>query len=228
MSENNTQSNSGIKRIPNIVSLIRIFGTLLLPFLMWSSWDMTVNVPFFGTFENVPLIWVIVFLILALTDKLDGTLARRLKAESEFGAVLDTIGDALLLVIGATCVFAYFAFANLSTPEFIFYIFIMLQILSNKIIVFIISKKYFGEGNMIHSIPHKAFAVGAYHAVALWAFVRTITMWSILILWAIVTYAVIDEIIYLRRAKEYNPEFKGHGFEKYELREGLKKDSPSQ
>jgi len=190
---------------------------------MWESWSMTITLPFFGEFHAVPLLWIIVFLALALTDKLDGTLARRLKAESDLGAALDSIGDALLLVVGATCVFAVFARESLSDLVFWFYIFIMLQILSDKIIAFFISKKYFGKGNMVHSVPHKAFAVGAYLALALWAFVRTIPMWSILLLWAIMTYAFIDEVIYLRRTKEYNPCFKGHGFETYELREEPKR-----
>ena len=205
--------------VPNIISFTRIFGTLLLPFLMWRSWELTISLPTIGEFHSVPLVWVIVFLVLALTDRADGVLARAFKVESELGAILDAIGDALLLVVGATCVFANFAREGLTDFQFWFYVFIMLQILSDKFIVFAITKKYFGKGNMLHSIPHKAFAVGAYLALALWAFLRTIPSWSILLLWAIMTYAVIDEIIYLVRSAEYNPDFKGHGFEKYRQKE---------
>ena len=210
----------GFKRyIPNIVSFIRIFGTLVLPFLMWESWEQTINLPLLGEFTSVPLAWIIAFLVLALTDRVDGMLARGLGVESELGAVLDAIGDALLLVVGATCVFVTFTRESLTDFQFWFYVFIMLQILSDKFIVYVITKKYFGKGNMLHSIPHKTFAVGAYLALPYWAFVRTLPSWSILLLWAIITYAVIDEIIYLVRSAEYNPDFKGHGFEKYQLRE---------
>jgi len=216
----NSAPATGIKKyVPNTVSLVRIIGTLLLPFLMWKSWEMTITVPVLGEFHSVPLIWIIVFLLLAVTDKVDGSLARYLKAESSLGATLDTIGDTLLLAIGATCVFSVFAREGLSTLEFWFFIFIMLQIISDKVIVFFVTKKIFGEGNMIHSIPHKTFAVGAYIALALWAFMRTIPMWSILLLWAIMTYAFIDEIIYLRHTKDYNPDFRGHGFQKYTKKE---------
>ncbi|MDR2035177.1 MAG: CDP-alcohol phosphatidyltransferase family protein [Coriobacteriales bacterium] len=220
---NNAQTVGFKRHVPNIISMIRIFGTLALPFLMWPSWEQTIVLPI-GVFENVPLIWILAFLFLTLTDKLDGTLARSFKVESGFGATLDVIGDALLLVVGASCAFIVFARESLPDPLFWFYVFIMVQILSDKFIVFFITKKYFGTGNALHSIPHKAFAVGAYLAIALWAFVSTIPMWSILLLWAIVTYATIDEIIYLVRSATYDPDFKGHGFEKYPLR----KDQPSE
>jgi len=213
-----TASVAGIKKyLPNMMSLIRIFGALALPFLMWSSWDLTLR--FAGlTFERVPLIWTAVYLLLVITDSLDGALARRLHAESELGAALDAIGDALILVVGATCVFSKFVYEDLAAWQFWFYVGIMLQCLSDKFIVFAVAKKYFGKGNMLHSVPHKTFAVGAYLTIAYWAFMRTIQLWSILLLWAVMTYAVIDECIYLARAKTYDVDFKGHGFEKYELR----------
>ena len=215
------------RRLPNTVSIVRIFGSLALPFLMWPSWEQVISLPQLGTFTGVPLIWLVVYLVLVLTDKADGTLARKLHAESEFGATLDAIGDAILLVVGASCVFGMFARASLTDFEFWFYIFIMLQIVSDKFIVFFVTKKRFGVGNMLHSIPHKAFAVGAYILIGLWAFMRAIPAWSILALWAIMTYAVIDEIIYLRRSATYNMDFRGHGFEKYPLREDHRQPDPT-
>jgi len=185
---------------------------------MWDSWSVTVNLPLLGVFHNVPLVWVIVYLILVLTDNLDGIMARRLGAETELGATLDAVGDAILLVVAFTCVFAWFARPDLSTFQFWFYLVIMLQILSDKVLVYFVSKKRFGVGNMLHSFPHKGFAFGAYMLVAYWAFTRTMQTWSILVLWAIMTYAFIDELIYIKRAATYNVDFKGHGFEKYELR----------
>jgi len=216
-----TATATGFKKhLPNIASFIRIFGTLALPFLMWESWEQTIDLPVLGEFTGVPLIWLVVYLLLVSTDKVDGTLARRLHAESELGATLDAIGDALLLVTGATCVFAKFAYAEIAGWRFYFYLFIMLQCLSDKGIELLLSKKYFGKEkmNMMHSIPHKTFAVGAFFLIAYWAFMRTIPMWSILLMWGIMTYAMIDEWIFLARAAEYNVDFKGHGFEKYELR----------
>ena len=209
----------GIKRyIPNIVSLIRIFGALALPFLMWPSWGVTIILPLFGVFESVPVIWIIVFLILVLSDKLDGTLARKLRVESELGALFDVIGDALLLVIGVFCIILGFARESFTDFQFWLYIIIVLQILMDKIIVFPVTQKYFGKANALHSIPHKAFAALAYILIAWWAFTHALPLWSIVLLWAMMVYAVADEIVYLVRTAEYNVDFKGHGFEKYPLR----------
>jgi len=203
------------RQLPNTVSWVRILGALALPFLMWESWECTISLPWFGTFIGVPLAWIIVYLVLVSTDGIDGALARGLGVSSGFGAKLDALGDAFLLVVGGTCVFARFAWDDLSAFRFWFYIGIMVQILSDKFIVYAISKRRFGTGNMLHSIPHKVFAVGAYLMIAYWAFTRTIEPWSILTLWAIMTYAVIDELIYIARAAQYNVDFKGHGFEWY-------------
>jgi len=201
--------------VPNIVSWVRILGAFALPFLMWDSWEHTIRLGWFGTFVGVPVWWIIVYLILVSTDGMDGALARGLGVTSGLGAKLDAIGDALLLVAGATCVFVRFAWDDLSVFQFWFYVGIMVQILSDKFLVYVVSKKRFGTGNMLHSIPHKTFAVGAYLMIAYWAFTRTIEPWSILTLWAIMTYAVIDELVYIARAATYDVDFKGHGFEWY-------------
>jgi len=210
----NAKTSGVVRQLPNIVSWVRILGSLALPLLMWSSWEFTIRFPF-GTFTGVPLVWIIVYLALVATDGMDGALARGLHVSSGLGAKFDALGDALLLVIGATCVFARFAWDDLSAFRFWFYVAIMLQILSDKFIVYAVSKRRFGVGNMLHSIPHKTFAVGAYLMIAYWAFTRTIQPWSILTLWAIMTYAVIDELIYIARTADYDVDFKGHGFEWY-------------
>ena len=210
-----TTTISFTRYVPDTVSWIRVIGALALPFLMWTSWEQTIRLPLFGEFAKVPLTWIIVYLLLVATDGMDGALARGLGATSEIGAKLDALGDALLLVVGASCVFARFAWADLTTFQFWFYVGIMAQILSDKFLVYAVSKKRFGVGNMLHSIPHKTFAVGAYLLIAYWAFTRTIEPWSILTLWAIMTYAVIDELVYIARAARYDVDFKGHGFEWY-------------
>jgi CDP-diacylglycerol--glycerol-3-phosphate 3-phosphatidyltransferase len=210
----------GFKRhLPNIASFIRIFGTFSLPFLMWDSWEVTI-----GNFEKVPIVWIIVYLFLVFTDKVDGTLARKLHAESELGAKLDALGDTLILVMGATCTFAKFVYEKLSQEEILgislFWVYIGLMVITviNKVLVLLLTQKYHGEGNMLHSLPQKTFAVGTYFGVAYWAFMRTIPMWSLLFLFALNIYATIDEIIYIVRSDNYNMDFKGHGFEKYPLR----------
>jgi phosphatidylglycerophosphate synthase len=153
-----------------------------------------------------------------LTDKVEGTLARKLKAESNFGAVLDALGDVILLVMGATLCFVIFTRAQLEPWEFWLYVGMMILTAVNKIIGFMLAKKYHGTGNMLHSYPQRLFGVSCFIAVAYWAFVRDIPAWSIDSLLIFNIYATIDECIYCVRSAEYNVDFKGHGFEKYPLR----------
>ena len=207
------------KHLPNIVSCIRIVGTFSLLFLIHERWEIEVTIPFIDiTFSNVPIVWIITYLILLCSDKIDGTLARKLKAESELGAALDSIGDVFVLVMGATLCFVRFVADNLETWQFWLYVGMMVLTVLNKILVFIIAKKYHGKGNMVHTYFQKTFAAGAYIAIFFWAFLRTIPEWTIYSLLIINIYATIDECIYCKRCVKYNVDFKGHGFEKYETR----------
>jgi len=213
-------SASGLKKyLPNIVSCIRIAGTFSLPFLMLESWEIKITLPIITkTFSNVPIVWIIAYLILLCSDKIDGTLARKLKAESALGAALDSIGDVLVLVMGATLCFVRFVGDNLEPWQFWLYVGMMTVAVLNKVLVFILAQIYHGKGNMLHSYFQKTFAAGCYVAIFFWAFLRTIPEWSIYSLLVINIYATVDESIYCVRSAEYNVDFKGHGFEKYKKR----------
>jgi len=211
---------AGIKKnLPNITSFIRIAGSFALPFLMWESWERDITIPVINAaFINVPVIWIIVYLFLLFTDKLDGTFARMFKAESEFGAALDVIADIVVLVFGATLCFVGFVADNLETWQFWLYVGMMIWAVLNRFFVFILAKKYHGKGNMVHTFFQKAFTVACYIAIFFWAFLRTIPEWTIYTLMLMSIYATIDESIYCVRCAKYDVNFKGHGFEKYEKR----------
>ena len=72
-----------LRAIPNVLSLLRLMGAAVLVFL-----------PVGGGF------WA-VYLLCGLSDMLDGALARRLKAESELGSRLDSLGDLALVIVCA-------------------------------------------------------------------------------------------------------------------------------
>jgi len=207
------------KHLPNIVSCIRIAGTFSLPFLIRENWEIKITLPLIEkTFSSVPVVWITAYLLLLCSDKLDGTLARRLKAESGLGAALDSIGDVLVLVMAATLCFVRFVGDNLQTWQFWLYVGMMTLTVLNKVLVFILAQIYHGKGNMVHTYFQKTFAAGCYVAIFFWAFLRTIPEWSIYSLLIINIYATIDESIYCMRSAEYNVDFKGHGLEKYEKR----------
>lgn len=69
------------KKLPNQITLIRIF---LVPALYY-----------FAYFNN-RTVFISLLIITALTDALDGFLARRLKQESEFGRSFDSIADKII------------------------------------------------------------------------------------------------------------------------------------
>jgi len=85
-----------IFNLPNIVTLVRI---LLIPLIVgvfylpdaWLSW------------ENRNLVATAIFILAAVTDWLDGYLARTLNQTSAFGAFLDPVADKLV-VVGALIV----------------------------------------------------------------------------------------------------------------------------
>lgn len=72
-----------MNNIPNFISVVRL---LMAPLTVWLILDNRLDVAF----------WV--FVAAGLSDALDGFLARRFEATSEFGEFLDPIADKTLLV----------------------------------------------------------------------------------------------------------------------------------
>jgi phosphatidylglycerophosphate synthase len=202
----------GLKRwLPNIATITRLVGSFSLLFLTRFVADI-------GSFKSVPWVWLLVYIFLSFTDSIDGALARKLNAKSDVGAALDAFSDTVLLVIGAATVFTTFAAESLSDFETYLYIGLLIFCAANKLSMNLVAKKFFGVANMLHSYPQKAFAVGCYVGIGFWAFMRAVPWWSVAILVALSLYGAIDEIIYCARTEKYEVNFKGHGFQKYELR----------
>lgn len=78
--------------IPNILTLLRI---ALIPLLF---------VVYFSSLDNAKPIAAIIFIAAAITDWLDGYLARKLQQSSAFGAFLDPVADKLIVCIALVLV----------------------------------------------------------------------------------------------------------------------------
>jgi CDP-diacylglycerol--glycerol-3-phosphate 3-phosphatidyltransferase len=80
---------------PNGLTMLRL---LLLPFFLWTLLGGARH-DFDGIWPSPTLHWVsiAVFAMMAVTDKLDGYLARRLNQASKLGAIIDPIADKLLI-----------------------------------------------------------------------------------------------------------------------------------
>lgn len=82
----------------NLPNKLTVFRIILVPIM--------VLIPYFniqGEFLNIPISWIIIdiiFIIAAITDKLDGTIARKRNLVTNFGKFLDPIADKIL-VLGA-------------------------------------------------------------------------------------------------------------------------------
>ena len=80
----------------NLPNKLTIFRIILVPLM--------VIVPFFnieGEFLGIPItMWVInlIFIIASITDKLDGTIARKTNQITTFGKFLDPIADKILVI----------------------------------------------------------------------------------------------------------------------------------
>ena len=72
-----------MKRLPNVISVLRIAGSLGLLFCDVAGW----------------LFWTL-YALCGISDMVDGPLARNLQAESKMGAVLDRVAD---IVFVACC-----------------------------------------------------------------------------------------------------------------------------
>jgi CDP-diacylglycerol--glycerol-3-phosphate 3-phosphatidyltransferase len=76
-----------ILNLPNILTLLRI---VLIPVLV---------ILFYLPGKWMPLLCAAIFGLAAVTDWLDGYLARRLKQQSVFGAFLDPVADKLMVAV---------------------------------------------------------------------------------------------------------------------------------
>lgn len=93
-----------IRHLPNILTILRILVGAAGAIALWLSWrwEASGEVPA-GLGDPVAVISgmasfaVFAFIFAALTDWLDGVLARKLNAQSALGAFLDPVGDKVLV-----------------------------------------------------------------------------------------------------------------------------------
>ena len=82
----------------NLPNKLTVFRIILVPIMVLIPY---LNIQ--GDFLEIPISWIIIdiiFIIAAITDKLDGTIARKRNLVTNFGKFLDPIADKIL-VLGA-------------------------------------------------------------------------------------------------------------------------------
>lgn len=110
--------------LANKLTLSRIVIAFIILFLLLFPWqDLGISFPTFLVMGKILvdskyLLAGFLFVIAAVTDYLDGQLARKEKKVSDFGAILDAIADKVL-VNGVLIVLAYNGFISVLVPVII-------------------------------------------------------------------------------------------------------------
>ena len=89
-----------LKHIPNALTLLRVVLTISLIFIR----------PVLGTLS------MFVFVVAGCTDMLDGPIARRVKADSEFGAEFDSLSDMLMVIVSVFVILPQMGLWSWVTP----------------------------------------------------------------------------------------------------------------
>tara|TARA_B100000965_G_scaffold99055_1_gene81078 strand:- start:586 stop:1176 length:591 start_codon:yes stop_codon:yes gene_type:complete len=137
---------SDLKTIPNILSISRL---ILIP-------AMIIPAYYIDSEPNARFVFLIMFIIIGITDKLDGTLARYLNQTTALGAKLDTIAD---MVFYPLITLWLYRFESGVVGEWWILIYLLLALYSFKMIT---GKIKFGYVPAFHTIGAKTFSASLY------------------------------------------------------------------
>ncbi len=146
MSTHNNSTLNQLKTIPNMLSISRL---VLIP-------SMIIPCFFLNDEQQAKSIFLIMFIVIGITDKLDGTIARYLNQTSHLGAKLDTMADMVFYPLIALWLYRF-------SPEVVSgwwnLIYILMALFFLKLIL---GKIKFREIPVFHTIGGKTFAASLY------------------------------------------------------------------
>ena len=137
---------SDLKTIPNILSISRL---ILIPAMIIPAYYIN-NEP------DARLVFLFMFIIIGVTDKLDGTLARYLNQTTALGAKLDTIADMVFYPLIALWLYR---FESGVVGEWWNLIYFLLALYFFKMVT---GKIKFGYVPAFHTIGAKTFSASLY------------------------------------------------------------------
>ena len=146
MSKENNFSISQLKTIPNMLSVSRL---LLIPALAIPSFLMADE-------SQARHVFLVMFIIIGVTDKLDGTIARYLNQTSHLGAKLDTMADMVFYPLITIWLYRF-------APEVVDGWWTLVYLLAGLFFAkMILGKIKFGEIPVFHTIGGKTFAASLF------------------------------------------------------------------
>ena len=160
-----------IKHIANIVTGFRILSSVLLFFFP------TFSVEFY-----------IIYILSAFSDMIDGTIARKINATSEFGAKIDTVADLVFFTVSFIKILPAI---NIPGWLLIWGIIIAIIKIGNIIWGYISQKQLIA----LHTIMNKATGLLLFLLPLTFSFIEA--KYSCIVVCSVATFASIQETIYI-------------------------------
>ena len=181
-----------IKYIPNMLSTLRILLSLTLLYFAYADSRVT---------------FAVVYLIVGLTDVLDGEIARRFNVVSDLGSKLDAWGDSMLFGAGFICLF--FLADHLRPEAPLKFLIAIVPAIIYKLANVAVTKLRFGEWNMMHTTFNRYVFVGVYFLVPIIFIRQGMDFWLIAAFSAAICLACFEETVTLLRMESYDVNNKG-------------------
>ena len=146
MGDNSNTTLNQLKTIPNLLSLSRL---VLMPAMLIPSFLINDD-------HQARMIFLGMFILIGVTDKLDGTIARYLNQTSHLGAKLDTMADMVFYPLIALWLYRF-------SPQVVegwwYLVYVLMALFFIKMVL---GKQKFGEIPVFHTIGGKTFAASLY------------------------------------------------------------------
>ena len=158
-----------IRLIPNILSILRIIlSILLIPFL------------------SVPIVFIVIYILVGLSDMLDGYIARKFGYESNLGATLDSVSDFVFYCILVFIFFKlYYSILEMNYQ-------LVVIIIAIRLLNMLLTKIKYKKIVFIHTIANKATGIMIYLLPMILLFTENNTLIRILLLVAVL--AAFEEL----------------------------------
>ena len=135
----------------------------------------------------------VLYLLCGFSDMVDGTVARRTKSASEFGARLDTVSDFVFMVV---CAIKILPISHIPVWLWVWIALIALAKILNIALVFIAKKKLIS----VHSVLNKITGFALFLLPLTMTFVEV--TYSVLAICVLATVAVMQEVYLVARGRE--------------------------
>lgn len=171
-----------MKHIPNIISIFRLVFSCIL----------------FSVVDNITLLFTL-YILCGISDIADGYIARRMKAETNLGAKLDSIADVTLY---AFIVFMLISQTDILNDKVTLYTLALTVIIKSANLF--ITRLKFKQWNILHTLGNKSIGLIVYLSMPIFYFQPDISSFITLIICIIAVIASLEESLILITSDNYN------------------------